>query len=174
MYLAALHKWASVASHTYTFWTFLNKNPCRAREILSRKLHYYFLRRTFFVRPQCSVEILQYKSAMQQKLHKDLKAGCKKIIINFKQSTLHWLQSFSCIYCYYIFTWRIQIQIWLQKKIFPVKAHTGFLCYGTCKFFSLQGWSYMILFIPFVAILKIVSDYIDDWKPLQILLSRTT
>jgi predicted PurR-regulated permease PerM len=36
------------------------------------------------------------------------------------------------------------------------------------------GVSGMILFIPFVAILKIVADYIDDWKPLQILLSRTT
>jgi len=161
-------------AHLYILNIFEQKSMQSTRDFKSKVLHYYFSRRTFFVRPQCSVEILQYKSAMQQKLHKDLKAGCKKIIINFKQSTLHWLQSFSCIYCYYIFTWRIQIQIWLQKKIFPVKAHTGFLCYGTCNFFSLQGWSYMILFIPFVAILKIVADYIDDWKPLQILLSRTT
>ena len=131
-------------AHLYILNIFEQKSMQSTRDFKSKVLHYYFSRRTFFVRPQCSVEILQYKSAMQQKLHKDLKAGCKKIIINFKQSTLHWLQSFSCIYCYYIFTWRIQIQIWLQKKIFPVKAHTGFLCYGTCKFFSLQGWSYIL------------------------------
>lgn len=35
------------------------------------------------------------------------------------------------------------------------------------------GVSGMILFIPFVAILKIIADYVEDWKPLQILLSRT-
>jgi predicted PurR-regulated permease PerM len=34
------------------------------------------------------------------------------------------------------------------------------------------GISGMILFIPFVAILKIIADDIDDWKPLRILLSR--
>jgi predicted PurR-regulated permease PerM len=34
------------------------------------------------------------------------------------------------------------------------------------------GVSGMILFIPFVAILKIIADEIDDWKPLRILLSR--
>lgn len=31
----------------------------------------------------------------------------------------------------------------------------------------------MILFMPFVAILKIISDNIEEWKPLNILLSRT-
>lgn len=31
----------------------------------------------------------------------------------------------------------------------------------------------MILFIPFVAILKIASDHIEEWKPLNLLLSRT-
>lgn len=31
----------------------------------------------------------------------------------------------------------------------------------------------MILFMPFVAILKITSDYIKEWKPLNVLLSRT-
>lgn len=36
----------------------------------------------------------------------------------------------------------------------------------------LWGISGMILFIPFAAILKIVSDHIDDWKPLNILLNR--
>lgn len=30
----------------------------------------------------------------------------------------------------------------------------------------------MILFIPFVAILKIISDHIEEWKPLNILISR--
>jgi len=30
----------------------------------------------------------------------------------------------------------------------------------------------MILFIPLVAILKIVSDYIEEWKPLNVLLRR--
>ncbi len=35
------------------------------------------------------------------------------------------------------------------------------------------GVSGMILFIPFVAIMKIVTDYIEDWKPLKVLLSRT-
>jgi predicted PurR-regulated permease PerM len=34
------------------------------------------------------------------------------------------------------------------------------------------GISGMILFIPFVAILKIISDNIADWKPLNVLLSR--
>jgi predicted PurR-regulated permease PerM len=36
------------------------------------------------------------------------------------------------------------------------------------------GVSGMILFIPFVAILKIVSDHIEDWQPLKILLSRSS
>ncbi len=36
------------------------------------------------------------------------------------------------------------------------------------------GVSGMILFIPFVAILKIISDHVEEWKPLQILLSRTS
>jgi len=36
------------------------------------------------------------------------------------------------------------------------------------------GVSGMILFIPFVAILKIVADYMEDWKPLKILLNRTS
>lgn len=31
----------------------------------------------------------------------------------------------------------------------------------------------MILFIPFVAILKIASDHIEEWKPLNLLLGRT-
>jgi predicted PurR-regulated permease PerM len=35
------------------------------------------------------------------------------------------------------------------------------------------GVSGMILFIPFIAILKIIADYVEDWKPLKILLSRT-
>jgi len=35
------------------------------------------------------------------------------------------------------------------------------------------GVSGMILFMPFVAMLKITSDYIKEWKPLNILLSRT-
>jgi len=34
------------------------------------------------------------------------------------------------------------------------------------------GVSGMVLFIPFVAILKIVSDNIEEWKPLNLLLSR--
>lgn len=34
------------------------------------------------------------------------------------------------------------------------------------------GVSGMILFIPFVAILKIIADDLEDWKPLRILLSR--
>jgi predicted PurR-regulated permease PerM len=34
------------------------------------------------------------------------------------------------------------------------------------------GVSGMILFIPFLAILKITSDYVEAWKPLQTLLSR--
>ena len=34
------------------------------------------------------------------------------------------------------------------------------------------GISGMILFIPFVAILKIISDNIEEWKPLNLLLSR--
>ncbi|MBN9481933.1 MAG: AI-2E family transporter [Bacteroidetes bacterium] len=37
----------------------------------------------------------------------------------------------------------------------------------------LWGVAGMILFIPFVAIMKIISDHIDDWKPLNILLSRS-
>ena len=36
----------------------------------------------------------------------------------------------------------------------------------------LWGVSGMILFIPFVALLKISTDYIEEWKPLNILLSR--
>ncbi len=36
----------------------------------------------------------------------------------------------------------------------------------------LWGVSGMILFIPFVGILKIVLDYIPSWKPLSILLTR--
>jgi predicted PurR-regulated permease PerM len=36
----------------------------------------------------------------------------------------------------------------------------------------LWGVSGMILFIPFVGILKIVSDYIPEWQPLNILLNR--
>jgi predicted PurR-regulated permease PerM len=34
------------------------------------------------------------------------------------------------------------------------------------------GGAGMVLFIPFVAILKIVSDHIEEWKPINILLSR--
>ncbi len=34
------------------------------------------------------------------------------------------------------------------------------------------GVAGMVLFIPFVAILKIVTDNIEDWKPLNLLLSR--
>lgn len=34
------------------------------------------------------------------------------------------------------------------------------------------GVSGMVLFIPFVAILRIMSDHIDEWKPLRLLLSR--
>ena len=34
------------------------------------------------------------------------------------------------------------------------------------------GVAGMILFIPFIAILKIVTDHVDDWKPLNVLLSR--
>ena len=37
----------------------------------------------------------------------------------------------------------------------------------------LWGVSGMILFIPFVAILKIITDNVDDWKPLNLLLSRS-
>jgi predicted PurR-regulated permease PerM len=36
----------------------------------------------------------------------------------------------------------------------------------------LWGVSGMVLFMPFVAILKIISDNIEEWKPLNILLSR--
>lgn len=35
-----------------------------------------------------------------------------------------------------------------------------------------MGIAGMVLFIPFVAILKIVSDHIEEWKPLNLLLSR--
>ena len=34
------------------------------------------------------------------------------------------------------------------------------------------GVAGMVLFIPFIAILKIVSDHIEEWKPLNLLLSR--
>ena len=34
------------------------------------------------------------------------------------------------------------------------------------------GVAGMILFIPFLAILKIISDHIKEWKPLNVLLSR--
>ena len=37
----------------------------------------------------------------------------------------------------------------------------------------LWGVSGMILFIPFVGILKMVSDYIPEWEALNILLRRT-
>lgn len=37
----------------------------------------------------------------------------------------------------------------------------------------LWGVSGMVLFIPFVALLKIGSDYVEEWKPLNILLSRS-
>ncbi len=36
----------------------------------------------------------------------------------------------------------------------------------------IMGIAGMVLFIPFVAILKIVSDNIEEWKPLNLLLSR--
>jgi predicted PurR-regulated permease PerM len=36
----------------------------------------------------------------------------------------------------------------------------------------LWGAAGMVLFIPFIAILKIVSDNVEGWKPLQVLLSR--
>ncbi len=36
----------------------------------------------------------------------------------------------------------------------------------------LWGASGMVLFIPFVAILKIVAGHIDEWKGLSLLLSR--
>ena len=35
------------------------------------------------------------------------------------------------------------------------------------------GVSGMILFMPLVAVLKITSDYIEEWKPLNVLISRT-
>jgi predicted PurR-regulated permease PerM len=34
------------------------------------------------------------------------------------------------------------------------------------------GIAGMILFIPFIAILKIASDNIEEWKPINLLLSR--
>jgi predicted PurR-regulated permease PerM len=34
------------------------------------------------------------------------------------------------------------------------------------------GVAGMVLFIPFIAILKIITDYIDEWKPINLLLSR--
>ena len=34
------------------------------------------------------------------------------------------------------------------------------------------GVAGMVLFIPFVAILKIISDHIEEWKPINLLLSR--
>lgn len=34
------------------------------------------------------------------------------------------------------------------------------------------GVAGMVLFIPFVAILKIISDHIEEWKPVKLLLSR--
>lgn len=34
------------------------------------------------------------------------------------------------------------------------------------------GVAGMVLFIPFVAILKIISDHIEEWKPVNLLLSR--
>ena len=37
----------------------------------------------------------------------------------------------------------------------------------------LWGVSGMVLFIPFVAILKIVTDHVDEWKGLNVLLART-
>ncbi|HRP57625.1 AI-2E family transporter [Agriterribacter sp.] len=37
----------------------------------------------------------------------------------------------------------------------------------------LWGVSGMVLFIPFVALLKISTDHIEEWKPLNILLSRS-
>ncbi|GAA3934125.1 AI-2E family transporter [Chitinophaga oryziterrae] len=37
----------------------------------------------------------------------------------------------------------------------------------------LWGVSGMVLFIPFVAILKIVTDHVDEWKSLNVLLART-
>lgn len=36
----------------------------------------------------------------------------------------------------------------------------------------IMGVAGMVLFIPFVAILKIISDNIEEWKPLNLLLSR--
>ncbi len=36
----------------------------------------------------------------------------------------------------------------------------------------IMGIAGMVLFIPFVAILKIISDNIEEWKPLNLLLSR--
>ena len=38
----------------------------------------------------------------------------------------------------------------------------------------LWGVSGMVLFIPFVAILKIVTDHVEEWKGLNMLLSRNT
>ena len=34
------------------------------------------------------------------------------------------------------------------------------------------GMAGMVLFIPFVAILKIISDHIEQWKPINLLLAR--
>jgi predicted PurR-regulated permease PerM len=34
------------------------------------------------------------------------------------------------------------------------------------------GVAGMVLFIPFIAILKIISDNIEEWKPINLLLSR--
>jgi len=34
------------------------------------------------------------------------------------------------------------------------------------------GVAGMVLFIPLVAILKIISDNIEEWKPINLLLSR--
>jgi predicted PurR-regulated permease PerM len=37
---------------------------------------------------------------------------------------------------------------------------------------TIWGVAGMILFIPFVAIFKIVTDHVEDWKALNVLLSR--
>ena len=35
------------------------------------------------------------------------------------------------------------------------------------------GVSGMVLFMPFIAVLKIISDHVEEWKPLNVLLSRS-
>jgi predicted PurR-regulated permease PerM len=36
----------------------------------------------------------------------------------------------------------------------------------------LWGIAGMVLFIPFISILKIMSDHLENWKPLNLILKR--